>query len=120
MVVAAAAVTASIVVAASFAKVTAPTARRTTLTIGFAQSPYSIFPVFLAQHLGYLKKYGITNVEYRSFSSVPAITAVAQNQIDLRSVLPRRLRLQPSDQRHEGAVPADRGRRRKPDLGRAA
>jgi ABC-type nitrate/sulfonate/bicarbonate transport system substrate-binding protein len=61
----------------------APRAEGRTLTVGL-QNPYSIFPAFMAQHWGLLKKSGITEIKYTTFTSLPALfAAIQQGQIDI-------------------------------------
>jgi ABC-type nitrate/sulfonate/bicarbonate transport system substrate-binding protein len=72
-------------VSAASAKPSAPArhAEGKTLNVGL-QDPFTIVPLFVAQHLGYLKKYGISGVSYRLFSTFPPmLAAAAQGQLDI-------------------------------------
>jgi ABC-type nitrate/sulfonate/bicarbonate transport system substrate-binding protein len=73
----------ALVLASNPAARSAPRAEGKTLTVGL-QNPYSIFPAFMAQHYGLLKKSGITEIKYTTFTSLPALfAAIQQGQIDI-------------------------------------
>lgn len=59
-----------------------------TIVVGI-QGPAASIPAFVARDQGILKKNGIENIKFVTFTNVPAmLTAVAQDQVDIANTVP--------------------------------